>query len=159
MFIPKEEKLTKVEKNHEVEIDEINMDKKLVGGVLIRSDVPDLADWVTPYEVTEETAHDYMDNCQVLAYMHGDVRNLIPVKKNLDLGFEEPGETEYASVVDSMFFSKEIIDMVKDGKIIAGDWYIVAKVKHNKVLEQIKSGEIKSFSIAGKALVEEVEDV
>jgi len=154
MFIDDKDKLVEVVKKKDVEINKVNMEKSLVGGVLIRSDEPDLEGWITPYEVTEDTAHDYMENCQVLGYMHGDIRNL----NDDGIGFEVPGATKYASVVDSMFFSQEVIDMVKNGDIKAGDWFLVARVHDEKVKEQIENGEIKSFSIAGKALIPEEDD-
>lgn len=64
----------------------------------------------------------------------------------------------YGHPVDSMFFSQEIIDLVKKDEILAGDWYMVSKITDPDLLKMIEDGKIKSFSIGAIADCRKVEE-
>jgi hypothetical protein len=83
-------------------------------------------------------------------------KSMTQFKKNLD--FELPGDSNYGSIVASMFFSKEIMQLLKDEKIVEGDWYAIGHVTDDRVINLIKEGKIKAWSPMGKAILEKKDE-
>lgn len=61
-------------------------------------------------------------------------------------------------VVESLVFDEPIIEAVKSGKIIAGDWVVGMEPGDPELLRKALAGEIKGASIAGSGRYEEVEE-
>ncbi len=61
-------------------------------------------------------------------------------------------------VVDCFFLSEELVELIKSDKLKAGTFYLGTEVLDENVLDEIKNKKILSYSIAGKALAEEIQD-
>jgi len=61
-------------------------------------------------------------------------------------------------VVESLVFDDPIIEAVKSGKIVAGDWVVGMEPGNPELLRKAMAGEIKGASIAGSGRYEEVEE-
>jgi cation transport regulator ChaB len=61
-------------------------------------------------------------------------------------------------VVESLVFDEPIIEAVKSGKIVAGDWVVGMEAEDPELLRKAIAGEIKGASIAGSGRYEEVEE-
>jgi len=58
-------------------------------------------------------------------------------------------------IVESYIARGDIADL----GILKGDWVVVVKIDNDEVWEKVKSGEIASFSFAGRAQAEALEDI
>lgn len=175
------ESVEEVYKKFEVDIQKADLEKGYVGGIVLRANKTDLqGDWYDE-DTVEETAHDFMENSRRIRYMHGmksiDKRlNLeqCDIVKDEDTGKEyymvdrvevEKSDNPVAMVreefgvpIESVYISKEFKDLVMNGKVDVGDWFMMVKATNPKLVEKIKNGEIKSFSIGAVAQYTKVED-
>lgn len=83
----------------------------------------------------------------------------LDIRKNLDKDDLEISDIqEIGVVVDCFFLSEELVNLIKNDKLKAGTFYLGTEVLDETVLEEIKNKKILSYSIAGKALGEEIQD-
>ncbi len=119
------------------DIFKVDVDKRLVTGwfSVIKEDgevVKDKQDDVILEDTLEKAAHQFMQESRMGGHMH---------------------ETEAGGIVESIVFTEEKqkllgIDLGKVG------WFGTYKVFDDEVWEKVKSGDLPSFSIAGKAVSE-----
>jgi len=179
-----------IEKKMDIDPEVIDMEKRIVGGVVTQADEVDGQGDLFPYDVVEDMAHEYMKTSQIISYMHGNVANLkkflksidaiqlyetedgreiagvdfeklenaVEIEKKMELDYEIPGKTQFGAIVDSMFFSDEIMNLIESGKIKRGTWFMNTEVLNDQVLEKIKNKEIRGYSTSGVGLVEVDED-
>jgi hypothetical protein len=131
----------KVKKNIFVELKKINLDKRLVGGVVLRPNVPDLQGDIYDEETVEKAAHDFLEDVRIMGVMHEKFK-----------GFGVP--------VESFIAPTDIILEKKAGKptqeFKKGDWVMITKVTDDDVLQKIESGEYTGFSIGAVAQCEDI---
>ena len=123
------------------DIFKVDVEKRLVTGwfSVIKEDgevVIDKQGDVIEEDTLEKAAHQFMQDSRVGGHMH---------------------ETEAGGIVESIVFTEEKqkllgIDLGKVG------WFGTYKVTDDSVWERVKSGDLPSFSIAGKALTEDYAD-
>lgn len=173
-----------IEKKYEAEIQKINLEKGYIAGVVLRANVTDLqGDWYSEEEV-EKSAHYFMENSRTIRYMHDkesidkrqsgedseivkdengkyyfitEIKDASIIEKSLDAP-EKLYTKSFGIVVDSIYISKELKDLITDKKVDVGDWFMGVKLTDKKLIEKVRNGEIKSFSIGAIANFEETED-
>jgi hypothetical protein len=117
-----------------VEIAKMDVDQRLIYGVVLVPDVMDLQGDICSKEDIQEAAHDYLVNSRIIKAQH-----------------RAPTD---ADVVECYIAPVDI--PLGKGVIPAGSWVMVTKVNSESMWTAIKKGDVTGYSIGGRGTREEI---
>ena len=121
-------------------ITKVDTEKRLVYGAVLVPETFDSQGHIISEEEIEKSAHEFMA--------------LI----NLYTGMGIQHEEMTPDVVPVQSFIAPVDYALGDDEIKQGTWMLVSKVLNDEIWQQVKDGELRGYSIGGKATSEEVDE-
>lgn len=136
----KEKEVAGTSKNIYVPLVKMNMDEQTVTGVVLQPEVVDAQGDIIGVDVIRNAAHNF----------------LAKYNKATQLGLQHKHFGKYKFELYESWIAPQ--DVVLNSTLVkAGSWIMTVKVHSAKIWKMVKNGDLKGFSIGGKAKVQKIE--
>lgn len=113
----------------DMKIFKIDKMKRIVFGVVLQPNIPDLQGDILTEDEIEQAAHRYLAESRITGFRH---------------------ESELDAVIVESYISKNN-DWFKDEQIVKGSWLVAMKINDDNVWQGVLDGKYNSYSIGGWA--------
>jgi len=128
-----ERKVEKIDIDKYVPITKIDVEKRVVVGIVLEPDVVDLQGDIYDAETIEKSAHNFLKDVRNIGLMHRQFGKNVHIIES------------YLAPVDFMLEEK---------KVKRGTWIMAVKVADNEIWNDVKNGKLNGFSIGARASYE-----